>query len=83
MSTPAADGGVEIDARLIAPRLGLGLDDFRRLMAERRISVLCERGTGEDEGRVRATFYHGARRVRLVVDREGRLLQADDAPPPR
>ena len=83
MTAPAGDGGVEIDARLIAPRLGLAVDDFRRLMADRRISVLCERGTGEDAGRVRATFSQGARRVRLVVDREGRLLQADDAPPPR
>jgi hypothetical protein len=36
--------------------------------------VLCERGTGADEGLVRASFYIERRRVRLVVDRDGRIL---------
>jgi hypothetical protein len=63
---------IEIDAVLVARELQLGVDEFRRLMADGRISVLCERGTGEDAGHYRASFYHGTRRARLVVDANGR-----------
>lgn len=62
---------VEIDAALVAPGLALELDEFRRLMEQGGISVLCERGIGEDAGLYRASFYHGGRRVRLVVDGNG------------
>ena len=67
--TPA----IEIDAALVAPRLGLAVAEFRQLMDQRRITVLCERGVGEDTGRYRASFYYGDRRVRLVVDAAGRV----------
>ena len=67
--TPA----IEIDAALIAPRLGLTVAEFRQLMEQRRITVLCERGVGEDAGRYRASFYYGDRRVRLVVEAAGRM----------
>ncbi len=62
---------VEIDAALVADGLDLDVEEFRRLMEQRRISVLCERGTGEDAGLYRASFYYGERRVRLVVDASG------------
>ena len=62
--TPA----IEIDAGLVAPRLGLTLAEFRQLMDQHRITILCERGVGEDAGRYRASFYYGDRRVRLVVN---------------
>jgi len=65
--TPA----IEIDAALVAPRLGLTVAEFRQLMDQRRITVLCERGVGEDAGRFRASFYYGDRRVRLVLDAAG------------
>ena len=64
---------IEIDAALVAPRLGLALAEFRQLMEQRRITVLCEMGVGEDAGRYRASFYYGDRRVRLVVDAAGRV----------
>ena len=67
--TPA----IEIDAALVAPRLGLTVAEFRQLMEQRRITVLCERGVGEDFGRYRASFYYGDRRVRLVLDAAGRV----------
>ena len=67
--TPA----IEIDATLVAPRLGLTVAEFRQLMEQRRITVLCERGVGEDAGRYRASFYYGDRRVRLVVEAAGRM----------
>lgn len=69
-----ATPGIEIDAEVIAEGLGLAVADFRKLMEHRRITVLCERGTGEDAGLYRASFYHRERRLRLVVDREGNIV---------
>lgn len=68
MSNPA----IEISGAMVAGELGLEVDEFRQLMDVRKIKVLCERGTGEDEGLYRATFYHGDRRARFIVDRHGR-----------
>ena len=62
---------VEIDGALVARALDLEVEEFRRLMEDRRISVLCERGVGEDEGLYRASFYYGERRAGLVVDANG------------
>lgn len=72
MSNPA----IEIEGALVARALGLEVDEFRRLMEIGKIKVLCERGTGEDAGRWRATFYHGDRRARFIVDRCGRPVAA-------
>jgi hypothetical protein len=63
---------IEVDGDLVARGLGLDVSRFRELMAVRKISVLCERGTGEDAGLYRASFYHEGRRMRLVVDAHGR-----------
>ena len=68
---------IEIDAALVARGLDLPLAEFQQLMEDRKVTVLCERGTGEDAGRYRASFYYEGRRVRLVVDAAGNLL----APP--
>lgn len=73
-AAPARTPSVEVDGALVARHLGLDVATFRQLMDQRRIAVLCERGTGEDAGRYRATFYHGERRVRIVVDASGRVL---------
>jgi len=62
---------VEIDAALVAGGLGLGIEAFRRLMEQRKVTLLCERGTGEDAGLYRASYYYKGRRVRLVVDGDG------------
>ncbi|MGY0559305.1 MULTISPECIES: DUF6522 family protein [unclassified Luteimonas] len=66
---------IEISGALVAGELGLELEEFRRLMEIRKIKMLCERGTGEDEGLYRATFYHGDRRARFIVDRHGRPVE--------
>ena len=63
---------LEIDGAMVARELGLETDQFRQLMADGKISVLCENGTGEDSGTWRASFYHGKRRARFVVDSRGR-----------
>lgn len=62
---------VEIDAALLADAFGMEVDAFRQLMNNRKITVLCERGTGDDQGLVRASFYYERVRVRLVVDGAG------------
>lgn len=84
---PAND--IEIDAALVAEGLGLAVADFRQLMEQRRITVLCERGTGADAGLFRASFYLDGKRVRLVVDHQGNPVPGrngerppDPAPPP-
>jgi hypothetical protein len=78
---PAADplAEIAIDAALVAPHLGLDVDSFRALMGDGAISVLCERGVGDDAGRYRATFYHHGARARLVVDAERHVLHVDAA----
>ena len=63
---------LEIDGAMVARELGLETDQVRQLMADGKISVLCEKGTGEDSGTWRASFYHGKRRARFVVDSRGR-----------
>ena len=63
---------LEIDGAMVARELGLETGQFRQLMADGKISVLCEKGTDEDSGTWRASFYHGKRRARFVVDSRGR-----------
>lgn len=69
---------IEIEGAVVALALGLEVEVFRQLMTDRKITVLCERGTGPDNGRYRASFYYGNRRVRLVVDEEGRVLSGPE-----
>ena len=68
----AARAGVEVDAALVAAGLGLAPEQVPAMVADRRIATLCERGTGEDAGRFRFTFYFGQQRFRLVTDAAGR-----------
>lgn len=65
---------LEIDGALVADAIGLELAAFRQLMDDGKIAVLCERGTGEDAGTWRASFYYGGRRARFVVDAHGNPL---------
>lgn len=65
---------IEVDGAVVAGGLGLPVADFRALMADGKVRVLCERGTGEDAGLYRASFYHEGRRVRIVVDAQGRVV---------
>ena len=66
--------GIAIDGETIARAIGLEVAAFRQLMEDRRITLLCERGTGDDAGLYRATFYLDGKRVRVVVDGEGRIV---------
>jgi hypothetical protein len=68
-----------IEGALVGRGLGLALAEFRQLMEHRKITVLCERGRGEDAGLYRASFYHDGKRVRLVVDGDGHPIPGRDA----
>ncbi len=64
-------GIVEVDAALVAQGLGLDPGQVPAMVADRRIATLCERGTGEDAGTFRFTFYFGKQRFRVVTDASG------------
>jgi hypothetical protein len=69
------DGQVLVDATVIARGLGLEPEAVQSRMREGRITSLCERGLGEDEGRYRLTFFSDNRRFRLVVNDSGDIIQ--------
>jgi len=74
---PGTAVSVDIDGALVARKLGLETEAFRQLMSDRKVTVLCERGIGEDAGLYRATFYFQERRFRAVVDSSGSIVQAE------
>ena len=77
-ATLVASPSIEIEGSVVARALGLDVGVFKQLMADRKITTLCERGTGADNGRYRASFYYGNRRARVVVDQDGRVLSGPE-----
>ena len=69
------DGAIQVDAAVVAEGLGIEPAFVQEGMREGKITSLCERGVDEDEGRYRVTFFSESRRFRLVVDKEGNVLQ--------
>ena len=88
MSTIAFDNGAfEVDASIVAEGLGLALPDLKAGLRAGRITTLAERGTDADLGRHRLTFFSERRRLRLVIDERGAIVQRStldfgDAPLP-
>ena len=68
--SPSSKMPVEIDGALVAAALDLEVDRFRQLMDGQKIDLLCERGTGDDTGKLRVTFYFSGRRARFMFDRQ-------------
>ncbi len=71
----ASTRAMEIDARVIGAGLGLEPAQVQALMQAEKISLLCERGTGEDLGCHRVTFYYAGRRFRILIDATGRIFE--------
>jgi hypothetical protein len=69
------DGAVQIDASVIAEGLGITLPQFRQQMRAGKIKSFSERGIDTDLGRHRLTFLSEHRRLRLVVDQCGAIIQ--------
>ena len=69
------DDVIEVEASVIAEGLHLSPSQLRQQMREGRITSLSERGTGEDLGRRRLTFFSEHRRFRVVLDERGVIIQ--------
>jgi hypothetical protein len=69
------DDVIEVEASVIAEGLGLSPSELHQQMREGRITSLSERGTGEDMGRHRLTFFSEHRRFRVVLDERGAIIQ--------
>ncbi|WP_051631011.1 DUF6522 family protein [Afifella pfennigii] len=71
--TVNADGFV-VPAELIARAFRLDPASVPQLMREGIITSRCEEGIAADAGRFRLTFFHAGRALRLIVDKDGRIL---------
>lgn len=66
---------IEVDARVIGAGLGLDPARVQEALHDGSIATLCERGIGEDLGCHRVTFYCGKRRLRLLIDGSGNIIE--------
>jgi Family of unknown function (DUF6522) len=69
------EGAIEIDAAIVAEGLGIVQGQLMERLRDRTVTSLCERGIDEDSGRYRLTFFSENRRLRLVVDQSGTIIQ--------
>lgn len=68
------DGNPVIEATQIAPLLDLDVLTFRTMMQAGQITTRVERGTADDEGKLRVTFQAPLWRVRLTCSTNGSVL---------
>lgn len=68
------DGDCVVPAELVAAAFALDPADVPALMRAGHLTSRLERGEGDDAGRFRLTFYHGAQALRLVTDATGRII---------
>jgi len=68
-------GAVRIDAAIIAAGFAIEPALVQPLIYEGKITSLCERGVDRDTGSFRLTFFHGRRRLRLVVDAADNVIE--------
>lgn len=68
-------GEILVEAAVIGEGLSLQPAAVQEEMRAGRITSLCERGSGEDEGRFRLTFFTENRRFRIIVDEAGQIIQ--------
>ena len=73
------DGTLEVDAGIVAGALDLSPEALRSGLQRGDITTLCEKGEAEDAGRFRVTFFTPTRRLRLIVDAGGAILQTSTA----
>ena len=80
MRIERTEAGFTIDAGELGALLGLAAEDVRRMMREGGITTRTERGEGADAGRYRLSFFSPDRRLQLVVDEAGEVLQRSRVP---
>lgn len=69
------DGAIQIDATIVADGLGIAPARLLEGMRQGKITSLSERGVDDDRGRYRLTFFSENRRLRLVVNESGGVIQ--------
>lgn len=74
MKLDVSSGQIIIDAQDLAPLIGCDPAEVQELMRAGRITSTFEKGEGEDAGRFRVTFRHGATRVRFTCAEDGTVL---------
>jgi hypothetical protein len=82
-----AGDAVEVDATLLGAAFDLTPDQVMRELRQGIITGRSEHGVDADAGRRRLTFFRGRKRVRIVLDADGAVLQRTSLnfhePPPR
>ena len=80
-------GTIEVDATLLGAAFELTPDQVMRELRDGVITSRSEQGVDADAGRRRLTFFRGRKRVRIVFDADGVVLQQTalnfHEPPPR
>ncbi len=63
-----------VPAELLAEALLVPAAEVPAMLRDGRIRTRAEEGVGEDAGRFRLSFETGRRRLRLVVDADGEVI---------
>jgi Family of unknown function (DUF6522) len=69
------DGGMNVDASIVAEGLSISPELLLERMREGRITSLCEKGEGQDSGRFRLSFFSEHCRFSLIVDESGKIVR--------
>lgn len=75
MTVEIENGTGTVLAHMLAGHSGIDPDEVQPLMRKGAITGLVEEGAREDRGRYRLTFRHGGRRLQLICDEDGHVLQ--------
>jgi hypothetical protein len=67
--------GISVDANLIAEGFDIEPSAVQDFVRAGTLTSLCERGIDQDVGRYRLSFFYEGRRLRLIVNCEGRVLR--------
>jgi hypothetical protein len=70
-----SQSNVSVDAALIAKDLGLAPEHVLSATRAGRLTAVVEQGIAADAGRMRLTFYHRHRCLRLIIDERGQVLE--------
>ncbi len=69
------NGAIQVDVAIVAEGLRIEPSLVQGRMRDGKITTLCERGIDDDEGRHRLSFFSENRRFRLIVDKDGNVVQ--------
>ena len=75
MKVTVTENGATVDAHDLGPLLGLAAAEVPVKMRAGEITSQSEQGVGDDEGRIRLTFWYAGQRVRLICDADGMVLK--------